>query len=47
MYNRSYQNMSRDEPICDALLEMCHVVTHNADNGSYLYTTFNLKEEYK
>lgn len=90
MYNRSYQNMSRDEqivvckyfigklfdnrdidgveeascffpmaeeegiyngeddePIYDALLEMCHVVTHNADDGSYLYTTFNLKEEYK
>lgn len=89
MYNRSYENMSRDEqivvckyfigklfddrdidgveascffkmteeegiynggygePISDALLDMCHIVTHIADNGSYLYTTFDLKEEYR
>lgn len=42
IYNGGY-----GEPISDALLDMCHVVTHNANNGSYLYTTFVLKEEYR
>lgn len=42
VYNGGY-----GEPISDAILEMCDVVSHQNEENEYLYTTFVLKEDFR